>query len=44
MSNDTLAVGSVAPDFKLPSNTGITVALSDFAGKKTVLFFVREFN
>ena len=43
MANDTLAVGSVAPDFKLPANTGSPVALSDFAGKKTVLFFVREF-
>jgi len=28
--------GSPAPDFKLPSTTGLDVALSDFKGKKWV--------
>jgi peroxiredoxin Q/BCP len=44
MSDNELAVGSVAPDFKLPSNNGSEVALSDYRGKKTILFFVREYN
>jgi peroxiredoxin Q/BCP len=42
MPNSELEVGSPAPDFKLPSNTGAEIALSDYRGKKTVLFFVRE--
>ena len=44
MSNTELGVGSAAPDFKLPQNTGGEVALSDYRGKKVVLFFVREYN
>jgi AhpC/TSA family len=44
MSNTELEVGSSAPDFKLPSNTDGEIALSDYRGKKTVLFFVREYN
>ena len=28
--------GSPAPDFKLPSTTGLDIALSDFKGKKWV--------
>jgi peroxiredoxin Q/BCP len=35
----TLAEGSKAPAFRLPRDGGETVALSDFAGKKLVLFF-----
>jgi thioredoxin-dependent peroxiredoxin len=34
-----LAEGSKAPAFRLPRDGGDTVALSDFAGKKLVLFF-----
>ncbi|MCH2547584.1 MAG: thioredoxin-dependent thiol peroxidase [Alphaproteobacteria bacterium] len=34
-----LSEGSVAPDFTLPSDGGDTVSLSDFAGKKIVLYF-----
>jgi peroxiredoxin len=42
---DTLGVGSRAPDFNLPTNTGGEIGLSDYSGKSTViLFFVREYN
>jgi peroxiredoxin len=44
MSNTELEVGSSAPDFKLPQSTGGEVALSDYHGKKIVMFFVREYN
>jgi peroxiredoxin Q/BCP len=44
MSNTELGVGSSAPDFKLPPNTGGEIALSDYRGKKVVLFFVRAYN
>jgi len=44
MSNTELGVGSPAPEFKLPPNTGGEIALSDYRGKKVVLFFVREYN
>lgn len=39
-----LVVGSPAPDFKFPPNTGGEIALSDYRGKKVVLFFVRKYN
>jgi peroxiredoxin len=44
MSNTELGVGSSAPDFKLPPNTGGEIALFDYRGKKVILFFVREYN
>jgi len=34
MPNTELGVGSSAPDFKLPQNTGGEIALSDYRGKK----------
>lgn len=34
-----LEVGSVAPAFTLPDKDGNSVSLSDFAGKKVVLYF-----
>jgi len=34
-----LTTGTKAPDFELVSSTGQTVRLSDFAGKKVVVFF-----
>ncbi len=43
MSINELEVGSSVPDFKLPANTGGEIAVSDYRGKKIVLFFVREF-
>jgi peroxiredoxin Q/BCP len=35
----TLNVGDVAPDFELLSDNGETVKLSDFRGKRVVLYF-----
>ncbi|MDO3398922.1 thioredoxin-dependent thiol peroxidase [Mycolicibacterium neoaurum] len=34
-----LAVGDEAPDFSLPDADGNTVALSDFAGRKVIVYF-----
>ena len=43
MTDIELQIGSAALDFKLPAHSGGEVALSDYRGKKVVLFFVREF-
>jgi peroxiredoxin len=43
MSDNELEIGSSAPDFKLTSNTGSEIALSDYRGKIIILFFVREY-
>ncbi len=37
--SETLKPGQVAPDFELPSDSGKPVRLSDFRGKKVVLYF-----
>ncbi len=34
-----LKVGDKAPDFSLPSDSGSTISLAEFAGKKLVLYF-----
>jgi thioredoxin-dependent peroxiredoxin len=39
MAEVTLKVGDAAPDFAVPSDTGETVKLSDFRGKRVVLYF-----
>ncbi len=39
MTENTLKIGDLAPDFALPSDTGDTVRLSDFRGKRVVLYF-----
>src|SRR6266540_4115239 len=39
MSEETLKMGDTAPDFELPSDTGQIVKLSDFRGKRVVLYF-----
>ncbi len=39
MTNSTITVGDQAPDFALPSDSGATVQLSDFRGKRVVLYF-----
>jgi peroxiredoxin len=35
----TLAVGSAAPDFEVGAHDGSTIKLSDYRGKKVVLWF-----
>jgi len=44
ITSTELGVGSPAPEFKLPPNAGGEIALSDYRGKKVILFFVREYN
>lgn len=44
MAEDELVVGSMVPEFKLPSTTGSDIAISDYRGRKVILFFVREYN
>jgi peroxiredoxin Q/BCP len=39
-----LAEGTVAPDFTLPSDGGSEVTLSDYRGKKVVLYFYPKDN
>jgi peroxiredoxin Q/BCP len=44
MAENELEVGSMVPDFTLPSNKGGEVKFSDYRGKKVVLFFVRAYE
>ena len=44
MAEVRLKVGDTAPDFALPSDSGETVKLSDFRGKRVVLFFYPKDN
>lgn len=39
----TPKVGDVAPPFSLPSASGATVSLKDYAGRKVVLVFYRGY-
>ena len=39
-----LEIGTKAPDFSLPDQNGSTVRLSDFQGKKVVLYFYSKDN
>jgi peroxiredoxin len=40
-----LAIGTLAPEFSLPSTNGSNIALADYRTKsKVYLFFVREYN
>lgn len=36
---ENIKIGDVAPDFRLPASNGFHVSLSDFRGKKVVLYF-----
>ena len=38
-TSSVLQTGSTAPNFELPSDTGNTISLKDFAGQKVVLYF-----
>ena len=37
-----LEVGTKAPDFELPDQNGEMHKLSDYAGKKVILFFIQK--
>jgi thioredoxin-dependent peroxiredoxin len=39
MTEHTIKIGEVAPDFELPSDTGEPVKLSNFHGKRVILYF-----
>ena len=39
MTTKELSVGETAPDFELPGDAGQTVKLSDYRGKRVVLYF-----
>ena len=39
-----LDVGSNAPDFSLPNQNGEIISLSDFKGKKVVIWFYPKAN
>ncbi len=39
MSQPRLEPGDAAPDFSLPDDTGRTISLGDFAGRKVVVYF-----
>jgi peroxiredoxin len=43
MAETELEVGSVIPEFKLESTTGKEIAISEYRGKRVILFFVREY-
>ena len=46
MAKGSLRIGDAAPDFALPNQTGTTIRLSDFRGKKSVVlaFYIRAFT
>ncbi len=46
MAQASLKVGETAPDFALPDQHGVTVRLSDFRGKKSVVlaFYIKAFT
>lgn len=39
MTNSILSAGDAAPQFSLPDETGTVRSLSDYAGKKLIIFF-----
>jgi peroxiredoxin Q/BCP len=44
MPDQTLQVGDPAPDFELVADTGETVRLSDFRGRRVILYFYPKDN
>ena len=44
MTDVSLKIGDIAPDFTLPSDGGGTVSLADFKGQKVVLYFYPKDN
>ena len=41
---DKVKVGSVAPDFTLPSQAGEMVSLKDFLGRKSVVMVFQQYK
>jgi peroxiredoxin len=41
---DRVKVGSVAPDFTLPSQAGEMVSLKDFLGRKSVVMVFQQYK
>jgi peroxiredoxin Q/BCP len=44
MNTKSLSIGDPAPDFVLPSDTGKAVRLSEFRGKRVILYFYPKDN
>ena len=44
MANATLKVGDVAPHFRLKTDEGKEVSLSDYRGKRVLLYFFPKAN
>jgi thioredoxin-dependent peroxiredoxin len=44
MPSEILKIGAPAPDFELMSDTGQTVKLSDFRGKRVIVYFYPKDN
>jgi peroxiredoxin Q/BCP len=44
MTKKTLKEGDKAPDFRLKTDSGHEVSLSDYRGKRVVLFFYPKAN
>jgi peroxiredoxin len=43
VDSTTVPVGSTAPDFELPDQTGRSTSLAEFRGRPVVLVFLRGF-
>jgi cytochrome oxidase Cu insertion factor (SCO1/SenC/PrrC family) len=43
-AKDKVTVGSVAPDFTLPSQAGEMVSLKDFLGRKSVVMVFQQYK
>jgi len=43
IDSSTVPVGSVAPDFSLPDESGRLTSLAEFRGRRVVLVFLRGF-
>jgi peroxiredoxin len=44
LAREAFDIGSLAPDFELPNQHGVSVNLSDFRGKPVLLVFTRVFT
>lgn len=44
MSDTNVVIGQPAPDFTLPATGGQSISLSDYRGRKAVLYFYPKDN